>query len=119
MSEANPAQLIGQPTAIRTFELTQYVTGYVEGTLADWNAQLQDQIFEALERLSHRIELPVAIVHAYCDIDYGHIDDKTGQMTPDRPFIRVIASEIVASYEPNPLNKAQQLYEMFKQGRTH
>ena len=113
MSEANTPQLIGQATPIRTFEMTQYVTGFLEGGLQDWPAQIQDQIFMALERLSHRVELPVAITNAYCDVDYGEAMDRS----QDKFFIRVFASEVVVSYEPK--NKAQELYEMFKKGRTH
>lgn len=108
-----PAQLIGQPTHIRTFEIVQNVTGFLEGSINDWPAQMQDQIFEALDRLAERVQLPVCIVAAYCDVDYGEAQDRS----QDRIFVRVIASEIVASYEPK--NKSQELYEMFKKGRTH
>jgi hypothetical protein len=107
----NDASLIAPPTGIKTWELKQYTTGFCEGGINDWPAQIQDQIFEALERLSDRVQLPVAIVQAYFDIDYG--DPANG--VPDKFFVRVIASEIVASYEPR--NAAQELYAKFKQGK--
>lgn len=75
---------------IRTFEAVVYTSVLVEGTLTDWPQQMQDQVYEALERLAHKVQLPLTIVAAYGDLDYG--DDGK----PDRPYVRIVASEIVA-----------------------
>lgn len=85
------SQIIGQPTAIRTFEIVQYVTGPLEGEFKDWPSNIQDRIMDALDRKSKEVELPLTIVHSYCDIDHGEAMDRS----QDRYFLRIIASEIV------------------------
>lgn len=77
------------PTGVKTFELVQYVNGYLEGELKDWPANIQDAVMQALERKAREVELPLTIVGSYCDLDYG---ETKGQ---DRFFLRIIASEIV------------------------
>ncbi|RTL04963.1 hypothetical protein EKK58_09150 [Candidatus Dependentiae bacterium] len=82
-------------TDIRTFEITNTVTGFLEGTIKDWPAHIQDAIYAALERKAHEVELPLTIVHSRCDIDYGEAEDRS----QDKYYIHVIASEIVAKDE--------------------
>lgn len=84
--------LIEKATGIKTFQMVQYVTGYLEGELGDWPANIQDAVLEALERLAQKVELPLTIIHSRCDIDYA--DEVGGK---DRPFVHIIASEIVAA----------------------
>lgn len=76
---------------IRTFEIVQYVDGGLEGDINSWPSNLQDKIYAALDTKAKEVELPLAIVASYCDIDYG---DEKGQ---DRYYVRVIASEVVAT----------------------
>ncbi len=80
------ADTLRKHTGIRTFEMIQYVSGFVEGGIDDWPANLQDALYAALERKAHEVRLPLQIVLSYCDKD---IDD-------GRFYIRCIASEIVA-----------------------
>lgn len=84
-----PDKKLMTPTGVRTFEIVQYVTGYLEGELKDWPAQIQDAVMQALEKKAHEVELPLTIVTSYCDIDYGERPED------DKPFLRIIASEIV------------------------
>lgn len=79
---------------IRTFEFTCSVSGPLEGELKDWPANIQDTIYLALERLSHRVQLPVCIVGARCAEDF---DVEPGM--PGRFFVHVMASEIIAADE--------------------
>lgn len=119
MSDDKPigdGTIITAPTPVRTWEIVQYVTGPLEGELQDWPANIQDQVFEAFERLVDKVELPLAIVGSVCDVDYGEAVDRT----QDKYFVRIIASEIVAAYEPSTAkNEAQRLYEQFRKGRVH
>lgn len=79
------------PTRIRTFEILQYVTAPLDGEIQDWPANIQDAIYEALERMSQRVQLPLTIVASYCAIDYGESKEY------DRPYLHIIASEIVVA----------------------
>lgn len=76
---------------VKTYEIKQYVTQYTEGTLDDWPAQMQDAVYEALDRLAERVEHPVTVVASWMDIDYGDTGDD------DRPFAVIVASEIVVA----------------------
>lgn len=77
-------------TGIRQFELVVHVSGWLEGTLEDWPAQIQDIVYGAIERKSKEVELPLAIVFSKCDHDpdlpVGH---------PHKFWLHVIASEVV------------------------
>ena len=42
--------------SIRTFDLIVPVSGYLEGTLDDWPAVIQDGVYAALERKAHEVE---------------------------------------------------------------
>lgn len=77
-------------TNIRTFELLQYVSGFLEGGIDDWPANIQDAIYKALEAKSHAVQLPLTIVMSYCDADVDSEDPRK------KFFVRIIASEIVA-----------------------
>lgn len=77
-------------TNVRTFEIKVAISGWLEGTIADWPSHIQDGIYQALERKAKEVELPLTIVHSACDIAY---DDEGNQTTA---FLHVIASEIVA-----------------------
>lgn len=79
-------------TAIRTFEIVQYVSGFMEGELADWPSSVQDAVAAALEKKAQEVELTLAIVGARCDIDYEKADDD-----PYKYFIEIIASEVVVA----------------------
>jgi len=83
--------LIGNPQTIRTFEVVQYVTGYLPGEINDWPDKIQDIIYKALERKAHEVQLPLTIVCSYCDKDYGDTE------ADDKYFVRIVASEIVAA----------------------
>jgi len=79
-------------TGIKTYDLVQYVTGFLEGEIDDWPAAIQDAVYAALEKKSGEVEHPLAIVHSRCDVDYA--DDDRSQ---DRFYVHVIASEIVVA----------------------
>jgi len=80
-------------TGIRTFEIVQYVTGFLEGSMDDWPAQIQDVVYKALERKSHEVELPLAIVHSRCDVDHDAVDAQ------HKFYLHIIASEVVVADE--------------------
>lgn len=77
-------------TGVRTFDVIVHVTGWLEGTLNDWPAEIQDGVYAALERASKQVELPLAIVFSKCDqeplLPVGH---------PEKFFLHIVASEIV------------------------
>lgn len=77
-------------TGIRTFEIVQYVSGWLEGKLEDWPAQIQDAVAAALETKSNEVELPLSIVFSKCDHDPDLPDDH-----PRKFWIHIVASEIV------------------------
>lgn len=77
-------------TGVRTFEIVQYITAPLEGDIEQWPSNIQDRIYEALEKKSNDVELPLKIVASYCAIDYGE------NTSEDRPYLHIIASEIVA-----------------------
>jgi hypothetical protein len=77
---------------IRVFELTETVSGWLDGSLDDWPAQIQDPIFAALERKAQKVELPLAIVYSECRIDH---DVPEGQ--PGYFYVYILASEIVVA----------------------
>jgi hypothetical protein len=81
--------IVGQATGIRVFDLIVNVTHYMEGKLEDWPSNIQDGIYEALERLSKRKELPLTIIDSGCGVD------DYGANELSQPYIHVIASEIV------------------------
>ena len=76
-------------TGVRTFEIVQYVSGFLEGELNDWPANIQDAVYAALERKAREVELPLKVVHSYCNED---IDSTDAQK---RFYLHIIASEIV------------------------
>lgn len=79
-------------TQIRTFETDVAVSTFLEGTLDDWPAVIQDGVYAALERLAQSVQLPLAIVGSRCDVDPDKAEDE-----PGRFFIHVVASEIVVA----------------------
>lgn len=81
--------LLTKATGIRTFQLLADVTAYLEGELADWPANIQDRILEALERKAKEVELPLMIVYSACGKDEFADTDKF--------FVYVVASEIVVA----------------------
>ena len=80
---------------VKTYEMVQYTNDLLEGDLSDWPSHIQDQIYEAMERLAQKVECPLTIVYARGDIDYGEAQDGS----QDRPFVKVVASEIVVGDE--------------------
>lgn len=87
-----PSSILSKATGLRMFDLTVTTTGWLDGELSDWPANIQEPILEALEKMSQQVQLPLAILHSRCDIDYGGGPD--GQ---DQFYIQVIASEIVVA----------------------
>lgn len=82
-------------TGIRTFEIVQYVTGYLgEGDIDTWPAQIQDQVMAALEKKAKEVELPLAIIHSLCAVEPA---DDEGE--PEKFYVRVVASEVVVADE--------------------
>jgi len=78
-------------TGIRTWESITYVSGFLEGSLDDWPAQIQDTVLKAVEKLSHEVQLPLAVTHSYCDKDLDSTD-------PNKVwFVRIFLSEVVAA----------------------
>lgn len=81
------SKLLGH--GLRTFEILQYVSGFVEGELKDWPANIQDVVYKALEDKSKEVELPLVVVASKCDHD------------PDEPnpnlkfWLHIVASEVV------------------------
>lgn len=84
--------LQNKTTQIRTFQVVANVSSFLEGEIQDWPANIQDGILAALERKAQEVELPLTVVASYCDLDYA-----TEEGEEDKPFVVVIASEIVAA----------------------
>lgn len=76
-----------QNPGIRTFCLTVNVSGFLEGNLGDWPANIQDKVLEALEAKSEAEELPLAITNAQC----GYDEDEGF-------YVNVWASEVVIGH---------------------
>lgn len=76
-------------TSVRTFEIVQNVSGQLEGELRDWPPNIQDKVWEALDRLSKKERIPVAVVGSECGFDIN--DNGIGGTW----YVRVLASEIV------------------------
>lgn len=93
-NQRDHAKSLLQAPGIRTFEIVQYVTGFMEGGVDDWPANMQDAIYAALERKAHEVQLPLKIVHSYCDEDIDSEDERK------RFYVHIIASEVVVKYEP-------------------
>lgn len=77
-------------TGIRQFEIVVHVSGWLEGTLEDWPANIQDGVYKALEDKSKEVELPLAIVFSKCDHEPTLPDDH-----PQKFYLHIIASEVV------------------------
>lgn len=75
---------------IRTFELIQYVSGFLDGELKDWPANIQDVVLEAMARKSDEVKLPLTVIASGCEFD----DDP--ECAPEKKFwVKVLLSEIV------------------------
>ena len=54
----------------RVFELRVNTTGYLPGGLDDWPSHIQDQVYQAMERLLRRTNIKeVDIIRSYCGRD--------------------------------------------------
>ena len=82
--------------SIRTFELVQYISGYIEGVekMDDLPPQIQDAVMQALEVKSEEVGLPLAVVLVRCDKDLDSEDEQR------QFFLHIIASEVVAAAIP-------------------
>ena len=99
--------LIQQSTGIKTYQLVQYVTGFMEGELSDWPSNIQEAIMEALEKKAGEVEHPLTIIHSRCDVDYA--DDDRGV---DKFYVHVIASEIIAADERFMLKQKDEMKQL-------
>ena len=70
------------------------ITRPLLGTLNDWPANIQDTIFAAMERLSQREQIPLAVIMSRCDVDESYAEG-----VPGRYFLHVILSEVVVADE--------------------
>lgn len=78
--------------APRVFYMTQYVDGPLLGPFDDWPANIQDPILAAMDKLSAKHKIPLAIIGAMCDKDIDlSTKDKTWY------YVHVEVSEIVAT----------------------
>jgi hypothetical protein len=87
--------LVQEPGPIRTWEMTLSITGAMDVPFEDWPASLQDPILNAMEKLSDKVKLPLAIAYARYKCDPDKSPDE-----PGRHYVHVIISEIVARAEP-------------------
>lgn len=78
--------------APRVFKMTQYVSGFLAGGFDDWPAQIQDPVLAAMDKLSAKHKIPLAIIGAICDKD---IDLSTDAKT--WYYVHIEVSEIVAA----------------------
>lgn len=90
----NNTGLINQSVGVKTYQLVQYVTGFMEGDINDWPPVIQDKINEALEKKAKEVQHPLVIVFSQCGVEHKY--DEEGQ---DRFYVQVIASEIVVADE--------------------
>ena len=77
-------------TGMRQFEIVVHVSGWLEGSLSDWPANIQDGVYKALEDKSKEVELPLAIVFSKCDHDPDLPNDH-----PQKFWLHIVASEVV------------------------
>jgi len=77
---------------VRTWQVVLDATGYHEGAIEDWPAQLQDRIYQALEDLSKQVQLPVTIVYSGFH-NNDHASDEKKKTHPY--FMWIVASEVV------------------------
>lgn len=68
------------------------VSGWMEGEIQDWPANIQDVIYAALENVAHREKLPLVVVHSRCDIDHDLEEGAPGYF-----YVHVVASEVVVA----------------------
>lgn len=78
--------------APRVFRLVQYVDGYLEGGFDDWPASIQDPVLAAMDRLSAKHKIPLAIIGAVCDKDLDLSTDAKAWY-----YVHIEVSEIVAT----------------------
>ena len=97
--------LMPSPKPIRTFDLAANVNGWLDGTIDDWPANIQDVLYAALERKAKEVQLPIVIVYSKCEID-----PDVPEGSPGHFYLHVIASEIVIADEralqPGTVQKA-------------
>ena len=77
-------------TQIRAFELDVPVSGALDIPFDDWPANVSDGIWQALDRLAEREQLPLKIVHA-CYVR----DPDLPEEAPGHHALHIIASEVV------------------------
>lgn len=85
------SSLLTKSTGVKTYQMVVNVTGFLEGELSDWPANIQDKILEALEAKAQEVEHPLTVVYSACGKDWGS-DDSNPKF-----FLHVIASEIVVA----------------------
>lgn len=93
-NKQNAGKLVSDITGIKTYDMVQYVTAPLEGEISDWPANIQDAIYEALEKKAQEVEHPLTIVHSRCDVEPAD-DDRS----VDKLYVHVVASEIVLADE--------------------
>lgn len=83
---------------IRTFESLMLLTGWPKtfpedgnGKMEDLPQNIQDGVYAAMERMSTKVGLPLAIVAVRMDTDPDIPEGQDGHI-----FLHVIASEVVA-----------------------
>lgn len=90
IERARPQSTVIRVPSIKTFELVQWISGYVEcERMDDLPAHLQDKIYKALEAKSAELKLALAIVAVGCGEEADAPDAE------HRYYLRVTASEVV------------------------
>lgn len=105
----NFASQVSKATGLKVFDLVQNVSGYLEGDISDWPANIQNQIYEALETKARQVMLPLHIIHSYCGIEPSEAPGGR-----DTFYAHVIASEIVVVDEGVMAREKAQLAQIIK-----
>ncbi len=86
--------VVDKTTDIRTFEGAFPISGKLDVPFADWPSNIQDGIWEALDALASKVELPLQVVYA----EY-RTDPDVPEEAPGRHYLHVVVSEVVMADE--------------------
>lgn len=80
----------------RVFQATVPVSGPVDVPFDDWPAQMQDQVQEAMEVVSKKHGIPLALVHT----EY-RTDPDVHPEAPGHHYVWIVVSEIIVAASPS------------------
>jgi hypothetical protein len=73
----------------KKYDLIQYVDAPIYGSIQEWPAMIQDQIYEALRRMEAKLGINLTITHSESGIDYAD-----GLLIVNTYYIKVVAEDL-------------------------